>query len=120
MESLDAIDQTRENMIAAMEAITLYLSVLSGYLVVAYTIGKNLIGFRLFLVTALFIAFSSFFVLGTFGFFRVAHDIFGQWGPQDYDGRFIIYAYWISAAQILGVIGSLYFMYDTRKAGADT
>ena len=120
MELVEVIEQTRETMLASLEAVTLYLSVVSGYLIAAYTAGKNLEGFRMLLVTLLFLAFSIFFTIGTYTFLVLANGMYSEWGPDAYDGSITFYAYWISGAQVLGILGSLYFMYSTHKAGADT
>ena len=58
-----------------MTASTLYLTVVSGYLVVVYQAGKNLTRYQLLLVSALFLSFAVFFTAGTFGFFKGAHTM---------------------------------------------
>ena len=115
MELVEITEQARESIVAAMEAITLYLSILTGYLIVAYTVGKNLSKFQLIIITALFLTFSTFFVLGTYMFFMRAHDMNLTWRPESYTGQNAIFALWIGGAQLAGIIASLAFMYDAQK-----
>ncbi len=120
MGIIDIIDQTREMVMAAMTASTLYLTVVSGYLIAAYVAGNGLSNFQLLFVTALFVAFASFFSLGSFGYFVGAHNFMTVYQPETYNDLYITYGYWIFSAQILGIIGSLVFMYQAQKSCADT
>lgn len=115
MELIDLIGETRESITVAMEAFTLYLTVVSGYLVVSYIAGKELSRFQVLFVTSLFIAAAILCTVGSFSYFRGAHDLNLTWAPEDYDGGYIVYAYWIAVVQILGIVGSLIFMYGSRK-----
>ncbi|MEQ9610491.1 MAG: hypothetical protein RIK09_02525 [Gammaproteobacteria bacterium] len=38
-----------------------------------------------------------------------------HWAPENYDGGYIVYAYWVAVTQILGIAGSLIFMHSSRK-----
>lgn len=115
MEHAEIVSITTEYVLGAMEASTLYLSVLTGYLVVAYAVGKDLSKFQLFLITSLFIAFSGFFGSGSYSFFMIGHGLQIQWGADTYSGAYMSFALWIGSVQALGIIGSLYFMYEARK-----
>ena len=92
----------------------------SGCLIVAYVAGNILSKFQLLFVTALFVSFAYFFTLGSFGYFRGAHNFMTRWEPETYDGGYITYAYWILTAQILRMLGSLIFMYQAQKSHANT
>ena len=118
MDLVDIIEQTREMAIAAMTASTLYLTVVSGYLVVAYVAGNVLSKFQLLFVTALFFAFASFFSLASFGYVLGAHSFMTSYQPEFYNGLYIALAYWIFSAQIFGIIGSLVFMYQAQRRSA--
>ena len=120
MELVEVIEQARETIIAAMEAMALYLTVVSAYLVAAYTVGTKLKGYRMFFVTVLFLSFSVFFTIGSFSFLMLANGMYSNWGADEYNGGIEYYAYWIAGAELLGIVGSLYFMYDTSKSNIDT
>ncbi|MFK7865391.1 MAG: hypothetical protein AB8B95_14330 [Pseudohongiellaceae bacterium] len=120
MEIVEIIELGREYIVAGLEAMSLYLTIISGYLIVSYTIGNNLSIFQVIVVTGLFLAFSFFFALGTYSFFMLAHGVYLELGPDVYDGETRIQAFWIGTAQLLGVFAALAFMYDARKSEADT
>ncbi|MEQ8313726.1 MAG: hypothetical protein RL839_12190 [Gammaproteobacteria bacterium] len=115
MELVDLISETRESVTVAMEAFALYLTVASGYLVVAYIAGKDLSRFQLLFITSLFFAVTILCTVGSYSYFRGAHDMNLHWAPENYDGGYIVYAYWVAVTQILGIAGSLIFMHSSRK-----
>ena len=53
--------------------MTLYLSVVTGYLIVAYLVGSNLTKFQAAFITLLFVVFSVHFTLSGFGAFEAAY-----------------------------------------------
>jgi hypothetical protein len=114
MEYAELIPELRENINSAMAATTLYLSIITGYLIVAHTAAKTFSGFQLGLITFLFLAFSSFFGYGTYSLFLRAHGLQMQWGEATYSGIFAVYGTWIGLAQMLGIVGSLFFMYQAK------
>ena len=101
--------------VAAMEAITLYLTILSGYLIVAYAVGRDLSTFQAIIITAIFVVFASFFVTGTYEFFNTANVTHKLLSPETYPERARLYSYWIVGTQIAGIIAALAFMYDARR-----
>lgn len=115
MDLVDVIEQYRETIVAAMGAITLYLSIVSGYLIAAHTAGNTLSRFQAALITILFLAFSLFFTVGSFGFFMSAYGIVVLSDAEGFGVTARIYAFWIAGAQLLGIIGSLVFMYEARR-----
>lgn len=120
MEIVDAIEQGRESIVAAMAAITLYLSLVTAYLVAVYKVGKNMSNLQAGIITALFVSFAMFFVLGTCSFFISAHDIYtnNELSPPILDA--ISYGYWLGTTQLVGIIAALLFMHRALKGDADT
>jgi hypothetical protein len=114
MEFVDAMSHTREASIAMMETITLYLTVVSGYLIVAYSTGKNLNVFQVSFVTAVFVVFAFFFIVGTNTFISQAHFVASQLFENPND-NYRLMGNIIISAEILGIIGSLWFMYDVKR-----
>lgn len=111
-------EMVRENINSGMNAVTLYLSIVSAYLVVAYLVGKKMSFFQMMLATTLFVVFASFFSFGTFGFFNAAHLLSARFGPElDFPVLSATYAWIICIAQTLGILGSLVFMLHERQGG---
>jgi hypothetical protein len=115
VEPVEIIELGREYIVAGMEAMALYLSIVTGYLIVGYTAGKNLSKFQIFVITSLFLSFSCFFAIGTYTLFIRAHEIYLLSNSGAYEGNQRLNALWIGAAQALGVLASLAFMYDAQK-----
>ena len=64
----------------AMTAMTLYVTAVSGYLLVAYFIGQSLTFIQVSTFTVLFLAFSGFMTYGAFGFFENAYAFGSEYG----------------------------------------
>ena len=96
-----------------IELFTVYISIVSGYLVAAYFVGSNLTKSQVtiitsfFVLTALFISFAGF-VTGA-GAQEIERQVTGK--------RDILYwsTYLFLIVQLLGVIAAVKFMVDTRK-----
>ncbi len=113
-------EMVRENINGGMNAVTLYLSVVSAYLVVVYFVGGKLSKFQALLATSLFVVFASFFTLGAFGFFTAAHKLTVRFGPAlDFPIVSAGYGWVIACAQTLGILGALVFMVQERKNERD-
>lgn len=105
---------------AGMFGISIYITVVSGYLVVAYIAGKDLERFQLFTISLLFVTFSFFAAFGSFGLIRGAVNAFA--GIDDGLGSvaqaiYVAVPYAILFVQLLGIGLSLKFMSDQRKTG---
>jgi hypothetical protein len=96
---------------AASGAMSLYLTVISGYLLVAYLVGKDLTLLQTTIITTLFIFFCSTNTLATMSYMQNAY-YFGQtygagraqewWAPLS------------GTLLALGVFAALKFMWDVR------
>ena len=116
MEYLDLVQSIRGSLVAGMEAIGLYMTVVSGFLVVTYTIGKSLTKFQVFLVSSLFIGFSTLFTLLSYQFFASAYSQSEEFGPEfSIAGIPSVYSLIVLLFEVLGTIGSLVFLYRVRK-----
>ncbi len=114
MELVDVIEQSREYGMAMMETITLYLSVVTAYLVSAYVAGKNLSPIQMTIVTGFFVVFALFFSFGTYTYIMNAHELSAQYS-ETYLGRYQSTGYVIVTAELLGILASLWFMYDAHR-----
>ena len=104
---------------AGMFGISIYLTVVSGYLVVAYIAGRDLGRFQLFTISMLFVTFSFFASFGSFGLIRGAVNAFAGidagFGPTA-RATFLALPLAILFVQVVGIGLSLKFMMDRRKA----
>ena len=106
----------REIINSGMSAITLYLTVVTTYLVAAYLAGEKLTRFQTFLTTSLFIVFALVFTVGSVAFFQNTNEISARFGNKVGVSTFPIrYAWIIGCAEIFGILGSLRFMFDVRR-----
>lgn len=110
----------RGSVLAGLEATTLYITVVSAYLIAIHVAGARLEKFQIFLVTALFVTFATFFTIGTYGFFYNAYANSVEYGAQFEAYTTVWYARILGSAQILGIIGALIFMIQIRYGKSDS
>ena len=102
---------------AGISAVTLYLSVLSGYLVVFYIAGAKLSARQSIFVTMLFVVFSAVPVWAAYEYWSAAME-----AARAMEKEFMFIRVDINPAVILvplmvaGIVGCLNFAWDTRKA----
>mgnify|MGYP001821810695 CR=1 FL=1 len=98
---------------AALTAWTLYFSSISGYLVVAYLVGRKLTRSQLVVICGLFVVVSLVMAFTGFSLTERAIQLeIALEGERDaLDGA----SYFLLAAQILGILAALKFMIDLRK-----
>ena len=106
-----------------MTSFTIWLSIVSAYLIAAYAAGRNLTAVQTFIISVLYIVCSSIFATVTFVFFnRVANMIqtkaemfpTGVWSIQ-YDVLVIQYILLgLAFIMVGGIVVSLYFMWSIR------
>lgn len=95
--------------------MTLYLSVVTGYLIVAYLVGSKLTKFQSAFITVLFTVFAIHFTLSSFGSFEVAYATHQKFSPAGTVGPSPIMNRSLAVFQLVGVLGCLKFMWDVRK-----
>ena len=102
---------------AAMSALALYLTTVSGYLIVGYLAGKSLTASQAVIVSVLFIVFALFFGYGAVGYFRRALLVVDELMTMN-PGEFIGVKPWlvflVAGLCFTGILASLRFMWDIR------
>jgi hypothetical protein len=58
----------------AMTAMAMYFTVVSGYLIVAFTVGEQLSKSQMIIVSSLFLVFAFSLVFGSYSFFAQANN----------------------------------------------
>jgi hypothetical protein len=107
--------------VAAMTAMTLYLTATTAYLVAAFVAGSRLRGAQVSIVNALFIFVAGFFTYGTGGYFNRQLHYVGKLEalvpeePLTLNLETIVF---ITSVESLGIIASLYFMWSIRHPKA--
>lgn len=116
MEIVDLIQIIEEAISAGMEAVALYITIVSGYLIITYSAGANISKYLAFLVTSLFVVFSLLFTGGSYNFFSGAHQYSVLFGAEF--GISPVSIWWariLASAELLGLVGCLVYMYQVRK-----
>jgi hypothetical protein len=102
--------------VAGMTAMALYLTVVSGYLLMAYIIGRSLTTLQCAIVTGLFLWFALFVTIGTAGYFGRAFQLTGLF--DEFTPAGLTMASWViwgsSGLEFVGIMASLKFMWDIR------
>lgn len=99
--------------------ISVYLTVVSGYLLVAYKAGKSLSKTQLNTISFLFIFFSAILSLATFASLSSAIGMFGE--AQQSTSKSPVFialgysAYVVPTIQFVGILLSVKFMIDVRN-----
>ena len=103
----------------AISIIAIFITILSGYLIISYVAGKNMEKKQVQIITALYVGLSVFMLLGFISFSinagafdQLAFEMSTQreTAPRSY------LAYIIAAFLVFCHLGSLKFMWDVRNA----
>ena len=101
---------------SGMTALTLYLTVVSSYLITAYLVGADLTAYQVLVVSCLFIIFAGLFTFGTVGYFTRA--VYFTTAIKGYSDASVtlspLIPPLIGSIQIIGILVSLKFMWDIR------
>ena len=98
----------------SMTATTLYLSIVSGFLVVGYTVGAQLSRFQLAVVSTLFVLFAFFFAVSTFSLVTRANEFILNYGTGDFQTNAAT-PYIIFSIECLGIVAAVAFMMHSRR-----
>lgn len=115
-EIADLISSVSSNMIAGQ---ALFLTFLSGYLVVAYSVGRSLTTYQVSFINLVFILFGAISLISQtsqFGMVFRYSDMLAQMGPVDSstkNTREFARALVISVRVVL-IVGALIFMWQVR------
>lgn len=103
---------------AGMTATTVYLTVVTAYLVCAYVVGSELKTSQLIIVSSLFIVFALIFA---FGSYRLYSGAVGLTLAEGVEAGFLVVnaPALVLFAEIAGVVAALKFMRDIRKTPKD-
>jgi hypothetical protein len=117
MTEYELTDAIVSHSVAAMTAMTLYLTAVSAYLVAAFVAGSRLSGIQVSIVNALFLFVASFFTYGTAGYFNRQLYYAGKLAALVPDDSIIFNIetiVFIATVELLGIVASLYFMWSIR------
>jgi hypothetical protein len=98
----------------SMTLFSLYVSVVSAYLIIAYLVGQKLLKSQAIIITLLFVGFALFMTVSSYKLLVSAHIYLTNYGNNEKD--IIMYVYALTSMELLGIIAALKFMFDIRKA----
>ena len=116
MTALEYVTIYWEAQHAGISAVTVYISILSGYLIVFYIAGEKLSTMQSFFITMLFIVFSAVPTWAVYEYFSAAMK-----AASALDNNILLPRININPAIVLvplmvaGIAGCLNFAWDTRK-----
>ena len=91
--------------------MALYFTVVSGYLIIAFMVGKQLSKSQMIIVSTLFAVFAFILAYASYSFFAEASSVGNRTGST--------IEYWlpsvIGIAELAGIIAAFKFMLDIRK-----
>lgn len=97
--------------VGALTAIGIYLTIVSGYLIVAYLVGSKLSRPQVIVISILFLLFSLYLALSAYNFIYATHRYSNSVNIPSYAAS----AWAMLAILVAGIIASLWFMWDTRQ-----
>lgn len=99
-----------------VSALTLYISVFTGYLLMAYLVGSRLTSVQCAIATGAFLVFSGYNIWGNISFWNSAYVVGKE--LENVRPELILLDLnpaWVAAALLsFGVLGALKFMWDVR------
>ena len=116
MEPSNYVQDFTAYMQAGMMATTVYLTVVTGYLIVAYLVGAKLTQSQLVTISILFVAFALLFAYGSFEFYGSGFSMVAE-----RPGRLFPATQYIPIVtffiELAGIVAALRFMVDIRNKG---
>lgn len=117
MTEADLQELTTMMTAAAMSSVSIYLSILSAFLVVAFMVGSQLTRSQAFVVSKLFLLGALFFTYATTGTFIRQSSIVDRLAEIAPDETYFV-SEWVALTigfiQLLGILACLKFMWDVR------
>jgi hypothetical protein len=99
-----------------LSALALYISVFTGYLLMAYLVGSRLTSVQCTIATGAFLVFTGYNIWGNIAFWNSAYVVAKE--LKDVRPELLLIdlnpAYIAAALLSIGVIGALKFMWDVR------
>lgn len=109
-----------------IDALMLYLTVISGYLAVAYVAGRDLTAVQTRIISTIFVVFAAYSLWGVIDYWSVGDEIrkhlnAGEFGEVVRLNKLGINPAVIAGPMgIVGVLAALHFMKDIRRREVDT
>jgi multisubunit Na+/H+ antiporter MnhE subunit len=101
---------------AGISSVTLYISILSGYLIVFYSAGAKLSTMQSIFITMLFVVFSTVPTWAVYEYFSAAMEAASAMEKTFLFNRIDINpAIVLVPLMVAGIVGCLNFAWDTRK-----
>ncbi len=120
MTEAEMLDHYWNAQSAAMDTLVIYITVVSGYLIVAFLVGGRLTRSQMLFVSTTFVVFSGFALWGTIEYFAIGFDVVEVMRSSAFkSGRVAIDPGLVAGPlMLIGVIGCLKFMWDVRHSEA--
>lgn len=99
----------------AFTALAIYLTVLSGYMVVAYSVGAELTKSQLIFINSIFLVFSIMLSFASYTYFSSAYQLGSAYRPETSPRSEGIMLLFFLIAQFAAIMGALKFMFEIRK-----
>jgi hypothetical protein len=116
MTAQDYITIYWEAQSAGISAVTLYISILSGYLIVFYVAGAKLSARQSIFITMLFVVFSAIPVWAAYEYWTAAMEAARAMEKKFLFNRIDINpALFLVPLMVAGIVGCLNFAWNTRK-----
>lgn len=123
MSEYELADLAGNYSVGAMTSMSLYLTIVTAYLVTAFVAGKRLQPIEVFIVTVLFVLSASFFIFGTVGFFTRQVYVVQKLAAIQTDATFFMSSstpmLYIVVVELLGILASLIFMWSVRRRDSE-
>jgi hypothetical protein len=103
-------------------SLTLYLTVVTGYLVLTYLVGDKLTVFQVVIISTLFVTFAGGFLVGVQNYMTELINLgveIRAMGRDGFGGNYTpVTKMFIFVVDLFGIAASLVFMLHTRRARA--
>jgi len=99
----------------AFTALAIYLTVLSGYMVVAYSVGAELTKSQLIFINSIFLVFSLMLSFASYLYLISAYQLGLEYKPEASPRSEGIMLVLFLITQCAAIMGALKFMFDIRK-----
>jgi hypothetical protein len=101
---------------AGMMATTVYLTVVSGYLITVYLVGAKLSRPQLLTISTLFTIFAFLFSFGTLSYFNLAIVLLGE-RPGKYYFMVQYFPFSLFIIELAGIMAAIKFTVEIRTKG---
>lgn len=117
MSEFELEDLVTSSSLAAVEVLTVYITITTAYLIAAYLAGRQLSPTQTLIVTVLYVGAATMMTWACFGYSTRAIGFVDQLEMLNPDNRYGAQPFvrnTILVVQALGIVASLKFMWDVR------